>query len=244
MQTFGIFSTNIGHDYLTKQYIYIQQDDETIDASELQKMLKKKSKNVLGTIFLYNPTIAPVGYNTNSLLEEQGFEDYNDFVELEFDNHCNLFQSAIKDGYRGKLIEVKYLFNYNKADIEPTPILEEFDADLDRYFSGQLTRYDKHLNYQDVANLSLNGKFVFFASGNKYDRHHKAIIEYARSLSAKVEELGKEIVFMYDRNHDEDEAKEVAYFLPDLASGKLRDIRANAFKKSFSTNPPSIIRIT
>ena len=243
MQIFGRFDTKFDDEFLVEQYLYINEDDETISQKDLELKLKKKRKHVVGTIFLYNPTIAPVGYNTKSSLEEQGFEDYDNFVELEFDNHCNLFQSAIKDGYRGKLLEVKYLFNYNKADIEPTPVLEELDADLDRYPSGQLTRYDKNLNYLDVANLSLNGKFAFFASGNKYDRHHKSIIAYARALSAKVAELGKEIVFMHDRNYDEDESKEVAYFLPDLASGKLRDIRANAFKKSFSTNPPTVIRI-
>jgi len=151
--------------------------------------------------------------------------------------------SAIKDGYRGKLLEIRYLYNYNYENIEPTPIMEEFDADLDRFTSGQLTRYDKFLNYQDYTNLSLNGKFVFFASGNKYDRHHKAIIDYARSLSSAVQKLGKELIFMYDKNYNEQESKEVAYFLPILAHGKLRDIRANAFKKSFSTNPPTIQRL-
>jgi len=243
MQTFGIFSRNFDHEYLTKQYIYINEADEVITIDDLKLKLKKKSKNVIGTIFLYNPTIAPIGYNNNSLLEEQGFEDFDTFVDLDFDKHCNLFSSAIKEGYRGKLLEVKYLFGYNKAGIEPTPILEEFDADLDRFSSGQLTRFDKQMNYIDVPNLSLNGKFVFFASGNKYDRHHISIIAYARSLSAKTTELGKEVVFMHDRNYDAEESRERAYFLPDLAGGKLKDIRANAFKKAFLTNPPVTQRI-
>ncbi len=243
MQTFGIFSTEIGHVYLTKQYVYIQEEDEVIDSKHLEMMLKKKSKNVAGTIFLFNPTIAPIGYSTDTPLDEQEFEDFDKFVELEFDRNCILFAAALKDGYRGKLVEIKYLFNYNKADIEPTPIMEEFDADLDRFTSGQLTRYKKELNYQDYTNLSLNGKFVFFASGNKYDRHHKSIIHYARALSAAAKKLGKEIVFMHDRNYDEDESKEVAYFLPALAHGKLRDIRANAVKRAFATNPPQIQRL-
>ncbi|PHS56810.1 MAG: hypothetical protein COB17_08035 [Sulfurimonas sp.] len=243
MQTFGIFTKNIGHDYLTKQYIYIQENDETITSSDLEIKLKKKSKNVLGTIFLFNPSITPIGFNMDSSLEEQGYESYDKFAELEFDRNCILFASAIKDGYRGKLLEIRYLYNYNYENIEPTPIMEEFDADLDRFTSGQLTRYDKFLNYQDYTNLSLNGKFVFFASGNKYDRHHKAIIDYARSLSSAVQKLGKELIFMYDKNYNEQESKEVAYFLPILAHGKLRDIRANAFKKSFSTNPPTIQRL-
>ena len=243
MQAFGKFSTNIDLEYIKEQYIYIQEDDETIDAEQLEAMLKKKRKTVAGTIFLYNPTIAPLGYNNNSSLESQGYEFNGKFSELEFDKNCGLFSSAIKDGYRGKLIEIKYLFGLNKANIEPTPILEEFDSDLDRYTSNQLTRYDKELNYQDILNIRLSGKFVFFGSGNKYDRHHKAIIAYARALSEQVKKLGKEIVFMHDNNYDAVESQDIAYFLPPIASGKLRDIRANAFKKSFSTNPPTIIKI-
>ena len=48
---------------------------------------------------------------------------------------------------------------------------------------------------------------------------------------------------MHDNNYDAEESQERAYFLPPTAGGKLRDIRANAFKKSFSTNPPTIIKI-
>jgi len=84
MQTFGIFTKNIGHDYLTKQYIYIQENDETITSSDLEIKLKKKSKNVLGTIFLFNPSITPIGFNMDSSLEEQGYESYDKFAELEF----------------------------------------------------------------------------------------------------------------------------------------------------------------
>jgi len=243
MQAFGKFIKSIDIEYIQEQYIYIQKEDEIIDAKELENMLKKKRKTVAGTIFLYNPTIAPIGYNTSSTLESQGYEFNGEFEELEFDKSCGLFSSAIKDGYRGKLLEIKYLFSLNKANIEPTPILEEFDADLDRYTSGQLTRYDKNINYQDVPNIRLSGKFVFFASGNKYDRHHKSIIIYARALSEQVKKLGKEIHFMHDKNYDAEESQEIAYFLPPVAGGKLKDIRANAFKKCFSTYPPTTIKI-
>lgn len=243
MQAFGKFSTKLDLEYVQEQYIYIQEDDETIDAQQLEQMLKKKRKTVAGTIFLYNPTIAPVGYKDNASLESQGYEFDGNFSELDFDKNCGLFSSAIKDGYRGKLIEIKYLFGLNKPNIEPTPILEEFDGDLDRYTSNQLTRYDKELNYQDIPNIRLSGKFVFFGSGNKYDRHHKSIIIYARALAEQVKKLGKEIAFMHDNNYDAQESQERAYFLPPTAGGKLRDIRANAFKKSFSTNPPTIIKI-
>ena len=248
MQTFGKFSTNFDHEYLTKHYIYINEKDEEredikISINDLKKLLKKKSKNVTGTIFLYNPTMSPIGYDNDSLLSEQGFEFDEDFHELNFSDIINLFSKSIRDGYRGKLIEVKYLFALNKANIEPTPILEELDADLDRYSSHQLTRYDKNLNYLDYLTMSLNGKFVYFGSGHKYDRHHKEIINYACKISTQAVKLGKEVYFTHDNNYDPDECIEKAYFLSPLAIGKIKEKRINAFKNAFRTNPPSIQKL-
>lgn len=243
MQIFGKFSTNFDMDYLVQHYMYINENDEKIDVKRLEQLLKKKSKNVAGTIFLFNPCMSPVGFNCNSRLEEQGFEDYDRFVELNDEPMSYVLAAATKHTYKGKLIEIKYLFGLNKADIEPTYRMEEFDADLDKYNSNQLTRYDKNMNYQDVANIRLNGKFVFFASGHKFDRHHKAIIAYAQSLPKKVQELGKEIAFMYDNNYDEAGALENAYFLSPLITGKMKDIRANGFKKAFETNPPTVQKL-
>ena len=249
MQTFGIFSTNFDHEYLTKHYIYINEKDENrediqISLNDFKKLLKKKSKNVAGTIFLYNPTMSPLGYDNDSLLSEQGFEFNDDFHELNMNDMTYLFSKSIREGYRGKLIEIKYLFNLNKANIEPTPILEELDADLDRYSSNQLTRYDKVLNYQDYLNMSLNGKFVYFGSGHKYDRHHKEIITYARNIATQAVKLGKEVYFTHDNNYDADECIDVAYFLAPLAVGKIKERRINAFKNAFRTNPPSIQKLS
>ena len=242
MQAFGKFLTSFDIEYVAEQYIYIPEADEVLTISDLEDMLEKKRKTVIGTIFLYNPTIAPIGYNTNTKLAAQGYNFDGKFCELSFDNNCNLFSSAIKSGYRGKLIEIKYLFGLNRPNIEPTAVLEEFDADLDKYPSNQLTRYDKELNYQDYLNIRLSGKFVFFASGNKFDRHHKHIITYVRNLSAQATKLGKVVAFMHDNNYDAQESAEGGYFLPATATGKFRDVRANAFKKAFSSFPPSIIK--
>ena len=249
MQTFGIFSTNFDHEYLTKHYIYINEKDENredikIDISDLENMLKKKRKTVAGTIFLYNPSLSPLGFNDNSPLQEQGFEFDDEFRELNFNDMMNIFSKSIRDGYRGKLLEIKYLFNLNKANIEPTPILEELDADLDRYSSNQLTRYDKQMNYQDYLNMSLNGKFVYFGSTHKHDRHHKAIITYARNIAAQVVKLGKEVYFTHDNNYDADECVDIAYFLSPLAAGKIREKRVNSFKNAFRTNPPTIQKLS
>jgi len=249
MQTFGKFATKHDIEYLTEHYIYINEKnedrtDKLISQDEFEAMLKKKRKTVAGTIFLYNPTISPVGYNNNSLLAEQGYEFDGKFTELNFNDMMNLFSASIRDGYRGKLIEIKYLFNLNKANIEPTPILEEFDSDLDRYTSSQLTRYDREFNYQDYLNIRLSGKFVYFGSGHKHDRHHKEIITYARNLASQAVKLGKEVYFTHDKNYDADECIDIAYFLSPLAVGKIKEKRINAFKNAFRTCPPTIQRLT
>lgn len=243
MQAFGKFSLSIEIEYLTEHYIYIPQEDEKIDIKQLKDMLKNRRKTVAGTIFLYNPTMSPVGYDNNSKLQEQDYPFDGEYTELNPDDMSNLFAKSIKDGYKGKLIEIKYLFNLNKANIEPTPILEEFEADLDRYSSSQLTRYDKQLNYQDYLNIRLTGKFVFFGCGHKYDRHHKNIIAYVKNITIQAEKLGKEIVFIHGNNDDAQGSKEASYFLSPLAGGKLRVTRANAFKNAFRTNPPTIQKI-
>lgn len=245
MQIFGKFITNFDMDYLNEHYIYISGDeDEKISVEDLEQMLKKKRKSVCGTIFLYNPEHSPVGYKMSRFLQDDGFDKYGEFVALNPDPLSYVINAGLKKEYRGKLVEIKYLFSYNRANIAPTPIIEEFDADLDKLTSEQLTRYDRHLNYIDVPNVRLSGKFVFFGMGSKYDRHHKAIIAYAQALSAQVQKLDKTIVFLYDKNYDADEALERAYFLDPNATGKMREVRANAFKEVFKTVPPQIVRIT
>jgi len=56
MQTFGQFSTNFDHEYLTKHYIYINEKDEDredikISQSDFEAMLKKSVKQLLGLYF-------------------------------------------------------------------------------------------------------------------------------------------------------------------------------------------------
>lgn len=185
-----------------------------------------------------------IGYNTNTKLADQGYEFDGKYCELAFEETAHLLASATKHAYKGKLIEIKYLFNINRPNIEPTPILEEFDNDLEKLTSSQLTRYDRELNYHDYLNIRLTGKFVFFGCGHKYDRHHKNIIAYARNIAAQAAKLGKEIAFMYDNTLDKEESQETAYFLAPIATGKHKLIRANAFKNAFRTNPPTIQKIS
>lgn len=244
MQVFGKFETNFDMDYLVEHYLYINpSEDEKITTQDLEMMLKKKRKHVAGTIFLYNPEVAPKGYKMSRFLQDDGFDAYGEYVELSEDQRGYVLNSALKENYKGKLVEIKYLFNYNRENIEPTSVLEEFDSDLDKLNSMQLTRYDRELNYQDIPNMRISGKFVFLGMGHKYDRHHKNIAAYAIALSKHILKLDKEVVFMYDKNYDEDECKEIAYFLSPYATGKARELRANGLKEVFKTIPPQIQRL-
>ena len=244
MQIFGKFTTNFDMDYINGHYIYFNESDEDkITAEDLENMLKKKRKHVCGTIILYNPELSPVGYSMSRFLQDDGFDKYDEFVPLNEDPMSYVINAGLKNIYPGKLVEIKYLFSYNRANIAPTPIIEEFDADLDKLNSSQLTRYDKTLNYIDVPNIRLSGKFVFLAMGHKYDRHHKAILAYAKALASQVQKLDKQVVFLHDNNYDADEALDMAYFLTPLATGKMKEIRANAFKEVFKQSPHKVVKI-
>lgn len=232
-------------DYLVEQYIYINEnEEEKITKDDLEQLLKKKRKHVAGTVFLYNPEVSPKGYKMSRFLQEDGFDHYDEFVELSETPRDYILNAAFKEHYKGKLVEIKYLFNYNRENIEPTPILEEFDADIDKLFSTQLTRYDRNLNYINLSSVRVSGKFVFLGMGHKYDRHHKNIINYAQKLSEHIHKLDKTVVFLYDKNYDEDECRQRAYFLSPFATGKMREIRANALKEAFKTLPPKPVRIS
>ena len=244
MQIFGKFTTKFDMDFINGHYIYFNDgEDDIITPADLETMLKKKRKTVCGTIFLYNPELSPVGYKLSPFLQEDGFEQYDEFVPLNEDPMAYVINAGLKNVYAGKLVEIQYLFGYNRSDIAPTPIIEMFDADIDKLNSTQLTRYDKELNYLDIPNLRVSGKFVFFGMGSKYDRHHKAIIAYARALAAKVRTLDKQIVFMHDNNYDAEESIDMAYFLSPQATGKMKAIRANSFKAIFKETPHKVIKI-
>lgn len=156
-----------------------------------------------------------------------------------------VINAALKHQYEGKLVAIKYLFNYNREDFtQKLPILDEIEADIEKLKSSQLTRHDKHLNYQDIPNIAINGKFVFLGMGHKFEREHTMIPYYAISLVQQIQKLGKEIVFIYDRNFDEDEALKIAYFLSPLMQGKYKEKMAQALKEVFSTTPPKRVRVS
>ena len=238
MQAFGKFETEYDLEYLIEHYLYFSEADETITTEELQELLKRKRKTVAGTIFLYNPAMAPKGYTTEKPLSEQGYEFDGNYTELQFEKLMDIFQSRIK-GLEGKLIEVKYLFNYNRPDIEPTSVLETFNEDLEKITSFQALRFSRELNYHDVKNIRISGKFVFFAWGHKFDQqNHRNITGYARSIFEQAQKIGKAISYIYDPRMGREMTEEGIRFIHPVAAGKLKTKVTEAIAEAFSTNPP------
>lgn len=234
MQVFGIFKEVHELEYITKCYIYINKDnDEKLSVEDLNLLLKKKNKNVAGTIFLYNPCMVPLGYKKDEKLLDQGFMFKEQFYELDPEESIRILGRAMKN-YKGKLIEVKYLFNYNKENIQPTSALEVFDMDLDKLYTNQLTVFAKKDNYHDYKNISYNGKFIFFGWGHKFEKHHSGIMTYAVNIAQWALKQGKEIGFLYDGVQDKDDCFEYVRFISPGAPGKLKQIMPAALEKVFS----------
>jgi hypothetical protein len=237
MQAFGKFATEHDLEYLVEHYIYFNAPEETLTAEELPRLLKKRNKTVAGTIFLYNPVMAPKGMHTDTPLAQQGYAFDGKYTELQSNKLMDIFQARIK-GFDGMLMEIKYLFNYNRPDIEPTSALETFNEDIEKLPSFQLTRFSREYNYHDVKNIRLSGKFIFFAWGNRFDRHHPHILAYAKSIFEQSRKIGKEAAYVYDPGLKMAFSEEGVRFLPPVVSGKLKTRVTEAIAKAFSTNPP------
>jgi len=238
MQVFGKFKEIHDLEYLVKSYIYIPLLDENnedleIDADQVNILLKKKNKNVAGTVFLYNPCTAPKDLKVTEKLVNQGFRFDDKFYEVHIENEVRILGRNLKR-YRGQLVEIKYLFNYNKENIEPTSVLEVFDMDLGKLNSNQLTVFAKNDNFHDAKNISYNGKFIFFAWGHKFDRHHNEISLYASNIAQWAKKSGKEIGFIYDRVKDEADSFEYTRFFKPVSFGKLRLVIPPAIETVFS----------
>jgi hypothetical protein len=238
MQFFGKFKEVHDLEYLVKSYIYIPTKDENnedinIDQEQLSILLKKKNKNVAGTIFLYNPFTAPLGFDKNEKLSLQGFRFNDKFHELQIEDAVRIVGRNLKK-YAGKLIEVKYLFNYNKENIQPTSVLEVFDMDLEKLHTNLLTVFAKHDNFHDYKNISYNGKFIFFAWGHKFDKHHPNIATYASNIAQWAKKLDKEIGFIYDGVKDQEDSFEYTRFIHPVSFGKLKQVIPSAIQTVFS----------
>ena len=110
---------------------------------------------------------------------------------MHVENEVRIVGRNLKSVMQENLVEIKYLFNYNKENIEPTSVLEVFDMDLGKLNSSQLTVFAKNDNFHDAKNISYNGKFIFFAWGHKFDRHHNEISLYASNIAQWANKVWK-----------------------------------------------------
>jgi len=234
MQVFGIFKEVHELEYLTKSYLYMHEEGEEITVDELNQLLKKKNKNVAGTIFLHNPNTVPLGLKLNEKLCFQDYKFDGKFSELQVENEIRVVGRGLKR-YRGKLIEIKYLFNYNKADIQATTTMEVLDMDLEKLHTNLLTVFAKDDNFQDYKNISYNGKFIFFAWGHKIDKHHTTLATYASNIAQWAKKQNKEIGFVYDKVRDEEDSFNHTRFHEPYNYGKLKHVVPQAIAQVFAS---------
>ncbi|QKJ22572.1 hypothetical protein [Poseidonibacter lekithochrous] len=243
MQYFGTFESKYEEVFLTSSYMYFNHDDEDeITTKELKAKLKTnkdRKKNIIGTVYLYNPVVTPVGYDSNKFLLDQDFDQFGDMVEIKAETYITTFKQAMNESCKGKIVEIRNMFNLVEEHIDASTLLMKFNDDLERYNSAQNTEFDRDLMYLDAANLIPNGKFIYFAWGDKISQKEFPYInEYAKTLYDNVEQLGKKIAFVYKREKTKAGALEYLQFSNPMQNIKLKNTISNAIKESFKEFPP------
>lgn len=246
MQYFGIVETKYEEIFITSSFLYFNKDGEEIDAKALKSMIKTtkdKKKNIAGTIFLYNPIVTPIGYDSNKFLLDQDFDKFGEYIELKQENYITVFKQALSKNYEGKLVEIKNLFNLNEQNIDASQLLMKFNSDLETYNSSQNTEFEREIMYFDAQTFIPSGKFVFFAWGEKINSKEFPYIDnYARTIYDRVLQMGKKVVFVYKKEKTQAWCEEHLQFASiSQASNKYKHAISHSIKKAFETVPPVIV---
>lgn len=245
MQYFGILETKYEELFLTSSYLYFNKDDETITAKELKQLIKTnkdRKKNIAGTIFLYNPVVTPVGFDSNKFLLEQDFDQFDEYIELKSENYITTFKQAMAKQCAGKLVEIKNLFNLVESNIDASQLLMKFNDDLEAYNSSQNTEFDRDIMYLDAQNIIPAGKFVFFAWGEKINpKEFSNIDDYARLIYDRTVQMGKKVAFVYKKEKTLHGSIELMQFASPVQYSKYKHAISHSIKKSFESNPPATI---
>lgn len=243
MQYFGRYETNFGEEFLCEGYVYLPNEDEKLSVKEFEALIKTtkdKKKNIAGTIFMYNPYVYPKGYNRLKSLTAQEFDFDQGFCEIECEREMTMYKHAFSDDYKGKIIEIRYLFNLNIENVDRDSLLEQFNTDVQRLVSTQLTIFDRDLNYVDVHNLHINGKFVYFAWGHKIsNKGYVFIKQYAHDIFNKCVQMQKKIAYAYRATTGEQYAVEKIQFMHPTQSGRFKSNMPHTLKEVFKTLPPT-----
>ncbi|AXH09459.1 hypothetical protein CP960_10390 [Malaciobacter halophilus] len=247
MQYFGVFQTKYEEVFLTESYLYISHDEEDrLTIKELKDKIKTnklRKKNIIGTIFLYNPIVTPLGFDSNSFLLEQDFKQYDEMVEIKIETYMTIFKNAMAtcEECKGKLIQVRNLFNLNEKNIDASKLLMKFNSDLEKYNSSQNTEFDRDIMYLDAQNLIPSGKFVFFSWGEKINAKEFVYIDdYARLIYENCKQLGKKIAFVYKEEKSLEGAEQLLQFATPMQNIKTKNSISQAINESFKEFPPKI----
>lgn len=242
MQYFGEIQTKYEEIFLTSSFMYFNNEDEEITPNELKQKIKSakdRKKNIIGTIFLYNPVITPMGFDSKKFLVDQGFEDFDKMIELKAEGYITIFKQAMAKQCAGKIVEIKNLFNLNEKNIDASQLLMKFNDDLEKYNSNQNTEFEREIMYLDAAQIIPNGKFIYFAWGEKInDKEFPYIKDYAQIIYDRVVQLGKNIAFVYKKEKTIDGARENLNFANPVQNAKFKNAISAAVKESFESFPP------
>lgn len=243
MQYFGTIETKYDEIFLTESYMYFNVGDEEITVKDLKekiKTAKDRKKNIIGTVFLYNPLVTPVGCDSNKYLLEQEFDNFGKMLELKGETYITIFKQAMRKNCEGKIVEIKNLFNLIEKNIDVAVLLEKFNNDLESYNSYQTTQFDRDIMYLDVANIIPNGKFIFFCWGDKIkEKEFPYINDYAKTLYENMMKLGKKVVYVYKKEKTEQGAIDYLQFSNPTQNHKYKNAIINSIKKAFEEFPPT-----
>lgn len=245
MQYFGVIETKYEEVFLTQSYMYFNEENEEITAKDLKdkiKTTKDRKKNIIGTVFLYNPVVTPIGFDSNKYLLEQDFDDFDKMIELKAETYITVFKQAMRESCKGKIVEIKNLFNLIESHIDTANLLTKFNEDLEKYNSAQNTEFDRGIMYVDAANFIPSGKFVFFCWGDKIkEKEFPYINEYAKTIYENSLKLGKKVVYVYKKEKSEAGAIEYLQFSNPMQNHKYKNSISSAIKKAFEEFPPTPI---
>lgn len=242
MQYFGTIETKYEEVFLTESYMYFNAEGEEITAKELKEKIKTgkdRKKNIVGTVFLYNPVVTPMGFDSNKYLLAQEFDDFGKLIELKAETYITVFKQAMRETCAGKIVEIKNLFNLIEGHIDASSLLVKFNEDLEKYNSAQNTEFDRDIMYLDAANFIPAGKFVFFCWGDKIkEKEFPYINEYAKTLYENAIKLGKKVAYVYKKEKTEQGSIEFLQFSNPSQNQKYKASISSAIKKSFEQFPP------
>ena len=160
-------------------------------------------------------------------------------IELKGESYITIFKHAMRDQCKGKIVEIKNLFNLIEKNIDIPVLLEKFNNDLESYNSFQTTQFDRDIMYVDAANFIPNGKFVFFCWGDKIkEKEFPYINDYAKVIYENALKLGKKVAYVYKKEKTEQGSIEFLQFSNPSQNQKYKASISSAIKKSFEQFPP------